>query len=391
MNTQPNGQGACHRVLHQPRCYIPCPMNEFEDVARFQSIAKSLERGWVLAFLAALLPVGCGESSNPRQEAPISIQSEASAENVGQSNADRDIESRFGSALERAAADPSERTGLYLNAGCRSGSAYRSMEIFEHGVAIWGGERQLGLTESEITGLLLQIVAAEFASLPERYGGSPEQDRMQADSARTVVCALSVAVGGTEKEVLQIDRGEQSESFAVLVNGLLDAVEERVAEGTTAKSLEDGLEKVAAGELDPVTLEIHFQLLNGAADAVGTSNGYLLGLQGLKVETRVREAEEGYSDPSHIMLTDAEVRRFAWQLAEWAPTRFPKNSWAPDYRELTIRVLNRKVSLVARPYLGVGPETHGELQQDFDATIDILETLHSRVLEEGVVGTTEAQ
>jgi len=259
------------------------------------------------------------------------------------------------------------------------------MQVFEHGVAIWGGERQFGVTEPEIARLLQQLVAADLASLPDRYGGSPEPDRMQSDSARTVVCSLRVAVAGADKEVLQIDRGEQSELFAALVNGLLDAFEERAADGAAAKSLEDGLEKVAAGELDPVTLEVHFQTLNEAAGAVDASHGFLLGLQGLKVETRVRRAEDGYSDPSHLVLTDAEVRRFAWQLAAWAPTRFPRNLWAPDYRELTIRVLNRKVSLVARPYLGVGPETHGELQQDFDATIDLLESLHDRVQEEGQV------
>ena len=275
------------------------------------------------------------------------------------------------------------RAGLHLVAGCTRDSVWRSMEVFEHGVAIWGGERQFRLTATQIEGLLQQLLAADFASLPNRYGGSPEPDRMQADSARSVVCSLSVAVAGAEKEVFQINRGEQSESFARLVNGLLDSCEEAAADGTAAESLEDGLEKVATGQLDPVTLGLHFQQLNEAAGPGEASAGFVLALRGLAVETRVRQLDEGYSDPTHLELIDDEVRRFAWQLAEREPTRFPKNLWAPDYRDLTIRVLNQKVSLVARPYLGVGPETHGELQQDFDATIGILESLRKRVLEEG--------
>jgi hypothetical protein len=52
-------------------------------------------------------------------------------------------------------------------------------------------------------------------------------------------------------------------------------------------------------------------------------------------------------------------------------------------------VLNHEFSLVARPYRGVDQETYGELQQTFDATIELLESLHERVLAEGAQTPTE--
>ena len=288
-------------------------------------------------------------------------------------------------ALELAAADPEGRSGFYLDAGCLRGSTWRSMRIFESGVAIWGDSRQFRLTEHDIIGLLQQLLEADIASLPDRFGGSRDPDRMQTNSARTVVCSLRVATAEVSKEVIQINRGEQSESFARLVNGLLDSVEEQAAGGAEAESLEDGLEKIGADELDPVTLEIHYQELSEAAGPGETGVGIILRLEGLKAEARVRDSEDGYSEASRLELSEGEVSQLAWRLAERDPTRFPRNLWAPGYRDLTIRVLNQKTSLVARPYGGVGPETHGTLQDDFDAVVELLESLHRRVLDAGVV------
>ena len=367
-----------------PRCYIPVPMIETETVARLQNKARSLEVGWVLALLAVLLQIACGENPNIRQGDPISSQSGASADGAVES----ETTARFGAALERAAADPGARAGFYLHAGCQGGSEHRSVQIFEPGVAIWGGELQFQLTEPEIAGLLQQLLAADYASLPVRYGGSPEPDRMQAGSARSVVCSLSVSVAGAEKEVLQINRGEQSESFAQLVNGLLDSCEEQAADGIGAESLEEGLEKVASGELDPVTLGIHFQRMNDGAGGQAASE-FILDVEGVMASTRSRDSVDGYSDPIKLELTGGEVAELAWKLADYAPTRFAKNLWAPTYIDMTLRVLNQKTSLVARPYRGIDQETHGERQVDFDATVELLDALHERVLLEGSVDSTE--
>jgi hypothetical protein len=295
---------------------------------------------------------------------------------------------RFESALEEAAGDPGKRNGLHLLADCRGEPNWRSVEVFENGVAVWGGELQFQLTESEITRLLRQLLAADFALLPDRYGGIAEPDRMQANSARSVVCSLSVAVAGAEKAVLQINRGEQSESFARLVNDLLDSCEEPAADGVGAESLLEGLDKVASGELDPAVFELHFQRLSEGA--ASEEQGLILGVRGSTAATRLRDPAGGYSEPSQLELTPAEVSELAWQLADNDPSRFPKNIWAASYRELSIRVLNHELSMVARPYKGVDEETHGELQQDFDATIELLGSLHERVLEAGSSQATDA-
>jgi hypothetical protein len=211
---------------------------------------------------------------------------------------------------------------------------------------------------------------------------------MQANSARSVVCSLSVAVAGAEKAVIQINRGEQSESFARLVNELLNSCEELVAEGIGAESLVEGLDKVASGELDPAVFELHFQRLSEGATSDEAE--FILGIKDSTAATRLRDPSGSYSEPSRLELRPAEISELAWQLADNNPSRFPQNIWAPSYRELRIRVLNRELSLVARPYKGVDQETHGELQQDFDATIELLVSLHERVLEEGSSQATDA-
>jgi hypothetical protein len=341
-----------------------------------------------LTSIAVLSLVACGDASHPGREGSVRGPDSPSSEEAKTTTVDSETNARFRSALEDAVIDPAAHNGLHLIAACQRGSQFRSMRIFDTGVAIWGGELQFRLTESEITGLLQQLLAADFASLPDQYGGTPEPDRMQANSARSVVCSLSVAVAGAEKVVLQINRGEQSESFARLVNDLLDSCEEPAADGVGATTLVEGLEKVASGELDPAVFELHFQRLSDGAASEELE--FILGIEGLTAGTRLRVPGGGYAEPSQLELTAAEVSELAWQLADNAPGRFPQNIWAPSYRELSIRVLNQELSLVARPYKGVDQETHGELQQDFDATIDLLESLHERVLEAGSSQATDA-
>ncbi len=292
---------------------------------------------------------------------------------------------RFNTALQKAVTDPAERAGLRLVAGCTADSIWRSVRIFEGGVSIWGGERQFQLTKAEITDLLQQLLSADFPSLPDQYGGTPEADRMQANNARTVVCSLSVALAGVEKKVLQINRGEQSESFARLVNALLDSCEEQAATGVGAENLEEGLERIASGELDPVTFELHYQQMAEGAGAVEALDQFLLGVVGTTATTRLRDPVDGYSDPAELEMTGTELAELAWNLAANDPSRFPRNLWAPAYTDLSMRVLNRKLSLVARPYRGVDENTHGELQDNFDATVELLGALHERVLLEGSV------
>lgn len=339
----------------------------------------------ILASIVAFSLVACGESSDLRQAGQVPGQGGAAPNKVETNAVDSESSARFRSALLDAAADAGSRTGLELSAGCQRNSNWRSVRIFSSGVAIWGGERQFQLTEVEISDLLQQLVSADFPALPDQYGGSPEPDRMQAKNARTVVCNLRVGFAGVEKEVLQINRGEQSETFARLVNGLLDSCEEPAAAGVGAEDLAQGLEMVASGELDPATFELHFQVMAEGAAPEESVDEFILGVEGLMATVRLRDPVDGYSEPSQLELTGEELSELAWKLADNAPSRFPQNLSAPSYSDLSIRVLKRKMSLVARPYRGIDPKTHGELQQDFDATVELLDALHERVLNEGAI------
>lgn len=358
-------------------------MTDSKPVFPIQRVARNLRQATTLASIAVVFLVACDESSKRSGESSVPIQETGSLQETVAGALDSDSQLRFRAALEGAAADPGKRTGLELIASCRRGSKWRSTRIFGSGVAIWEGERQFQLTEDELFDLLQQLLTADFPSLPDRYGGPPEPDRMQSNNARTVVCSLSVSLAGVEKEVFQINRGEQSESFARLVNRLLDSCEEPAATGVGAANLEEGLEKVASGELEPVTFELHYQVMADGAAPGESVTEFVLGVEGQTATVRLRDLVDGYSEPSQLELTGDELSELVWKLAGTAPSRFLKNLWAPSYTDLSVRVLNHKMSLVARPYSGVDEETHGELQQDFDATIELLDALRERVLHEG--------
>jgi hypothetical protein len=132
-----------------------------------------------------------------------------------------------------------------------------------------------------------------------------------------------------------------------------------------------------------VTFELQFQQLAEGAGAGEAADEFLLKIDARTVTTRLHDSAAGYSDPSTLELTRSELSELAWKLAEREPSRFRKNLWASSYADLTLRVLDQEVSLVARPYSGVDRGSHGGLQEDFDATVELLRSLHGRVLREG--------
>jgi hypothetical protein len=283
------------------------------------------------------------------------------------------------------------REGLRIDAECRRpDGSYPSATVFGNGVAIWNRERQARLPEDEVRGLLEAFRSAGFAAMEDTYGGTgaPANPpaRTPADppgsghaAAPTLTCAVSLRLGGAAKRVNQLAEGARSEPLARLAAAVLDACEGAGRNGAGAASLTDGLRKIVTGDLPPEVLRIDAHREGDGPAATG----WLLTIEGGAVTSRSFQGAAGYGEPRTMRLPPDEVALLARLLVGQGVESLPFNLYADQYTDLSIEVLNRKISVQARRFAGMTAETHGEKQQGFDRAVDFLEALHLRALAEG--------
>lgn len=280
-------------------------------------------------------------------------------------------------ALERALA--SGWSELHVLDECRTDAGWTSLEIFGNGVAIWNREAQFTLTPDQVRAHLEVFREVGFASLAERYGGRPEADPQKPGSALEVLCRVRLELDGVAKEVVQVRRGVQSAELRRLAERLQELSREPARGGARAADLDDGLAKVAAGELAAETLE----LLLHRKPADPGAEGWLLRVEGRSASSREIMPEEGYADPIALELGPGELSELAAFLAELRVGELPINLWAEHYTDFTARVLSRERNVQARQFAGLTPARHGELQTRFDRLFERLYELHRQVVEQG--------
>ena len=83
------------------------------------------------------------------------------------------------------------------------------------------------------------------------------------------------------------------------------------------------------------------------------------------------------------MLGPTDVAALARKLAEAGLAELPLNLFAPDYRDLSVGVLDHEASVQARRFVGMTPTTHAEHQAGFERIYDAPYRLHVRVMSEG--------
>jgi len=264
----------------------------------------------------------------------------------------------------------------------------RSIEVFASGVAIWDGRRQFTLDDEQVGSLLAAVEAAGFVTFEAVYGGATSRQgnpkRPATEAVVTVTCRVSLRLSDVEKQSAQLEKGEQSEALRSLAETLFALCEGPARHGVAAADLADGLDLLARGRLAPETFSVvfHRKPEPGAATG-GSGSGLLLRLQGDTATTRIYDPATGYGEPRTLTLQPAEVGRLAANLAREAPDDLPVNLWAPDYTDLSLRVLDHRRSLQARRFAGMEPHSHGEAQARFDRLVAALETLHANVLTDG--------
>lgn len=300
-------------------------------------------------------------------------------------------------AIERALAEGWK--DLYILVECRGDAGTESVEVYGSGAAIWDKKAQFTLTRDQVRRQLEVFRDHGFARLKERYGGReatgmkppeaipPPKADVEGSGMRAasrITCRVTLELDGVSKRVAQLHRGEQSEALRRVAEFVLDSSREAARSGKTAADLVDGLEKAAAGELAPETLEI---MLHRKPQPGEDFEGSLLRIVGRTVSSRTYRPGEGYSDPLELNLRQDGLAALSRSIAEQAPGELPLNLYAEHYTDLTIRVLDQRATIQARKFAGLTAERHGDKQERFDRIVGELDELHRRVLAEGRPGS----
>ena len=266
---------------------------------------------------------------------------------------------------------------LRIDAECRDDAgSLRSARIYGNGVGLWNRQRQFQVPPGRIAALLEAFRSAGFGALRESYGGKDDPVDPASSAAVELICRVRLALAGVDKEVHQLDRGRQSPELRRLADTVLALAEELGPAGLGAETLSEGLDKIARGELAPEALEL--QVVRQSERPGASSDGWTLRLEGTAAEVEDLGAPE--DSARTLRLSREGAAEIARQLAAAGIEDLPVNLWAPEYTDLSVRVLNHRRTLQARGFAGMTAETHGEKQRRFDRLLEQLDQLHRRVM-----------
>jgi hypothetical protein len=280
----------------------------------------------------------------------------------------------FARALD-AALDHRSWKELRIDAECQhEGERWRTIRLYGSGVAIWNHGRQFTVPRERLLDLLAQIDRAGFARIAEP---PVEEEEEGEGEGLEMSCGMLVVLDGTEKraQVLE-EEDEESEELESLVERVLAVGESLGASGAAAASLEEGLEKIARGELPPEVLSLH--LLRQPEGSHPGESGWMLRVEGGDARLSRISPGTGWTLPQRIHLSPAEVADLARTLADARPDDLPVNLYSSWYEDLRIEVLGHAKSIQARQFARMTPETQGEKQERFDRLGKALEALAAR-------------
>ncbi|HEX5720908.1 MAG TPA: hypothetical protein VF179_32430 [Thermoanaerobaculia bacterium] len=314
----------------------------------------------------ALLSLLTACSGSPRPEA--SVRAGAGAEPSDDPAVDP-LSHTLDAALARGSWED-----LRVDAECQDEDfRLQSVKLFGTGVGIWNDTRQFAVPRERLLGVLEALRRAGFGSMRESHGGRDDAGKMGLE----LICRVRAVLDGVEKQSYQLSKGRQSAELRELAGQILAVGEDLGPSGVAAASLEEGLGKIARGELAPEALTL--QLQRQAEDPRSTEGGWILRVEDGKAQLTFSSPETGWTDPRRVRLSREDLAGIARNLLEARPEELPANLYSSWYQDLEIRVLNHKKSLQARRFAGVTPETHGERQERFDRLVAALEDLEKRL------------
>lgn len=252
-----------------------------------------------------------------------------------------DAAQAFSAALHAAKDNPG--VPLTLQVQCTDDSGVRSMAVYPGGALIWGRERQARLDNEARVAVLNLLLNAYFADFDDSYGGKRINGKTNAPVR--VLCSIQVQAGEARKHSYQDAYGERSEAFMQLASALLDRVEPLAANGVTAGSLDDGLDKLADGTLAPEALMLH--LLYMPADT--TRLGTILDIESAQISRRDYRPGIMVGKPETVALSKTALDSLLAAMREARFPEMPGDLVTDDVYQLKINILQHQHSVRSRP------------------------------------------
>ena len=258
--------------------------------------------------------------------------------------------------------------------------------VWGDGVGIWQRRLQFNLSRDQVVAMLKALRDARFGAMAGRFGSDIEGEE---DSPARLRGRIVLRVGTRVKRVAQLGDGDQSPEFAALAEKLIAICAAPATKGKGTPSLSAGLRSVADNELFPQTLSVVLQreesekTSDKAEKAERKKDRWILRLEGRSATARRILVGKDAPAARRLALPEFDFRELLKLLAAEPLESLPANLYAPAYTDLRITVLSQSRSIMARRFLDMTPETHGEKQKAFDRIFEALRKVEERVEREG--------
>jgi hypothetical protein len=227
--------------------------------------------------------------------------------------------------------------------------------VYGDGTGFWKHRLQFRVSPAALARMSEAVESARYRDMPEVFG----------QGRKWLVRRVAVEAGAVSRQVVQLRGGDQSPDLRGLTDQLLAIVSPLAQEGITAASLEDGLRKVASGELAPQALRLIVHVKPGPGQGAA---GFLVRIEDGRA-TRQEYREGTYTEIKRLALPAAEVREVAGILADADPEALPATLHAEVYSEVVVQVLDRRKNVLARSLSGPAPSEQRESAARFERLV----------------------
>ena len=335
--------------------------------------------------LAAVLASACA-SSGPAT-APGSTASDATASDTEDAPAetaagvdDMTADNADAAAVADALAAAAEGAPYRLVAHCADDKGIRGFELFPDGVAIWRSSSQFQVPETLQRSLANLLRSGGFAEFKAQYGGKEDAGAGEPAPAKgekgkaplTIRCRITFDDGEVSKTSVQDLYGHQFAPLLELSDALLDRVEPLTADAVTADDLEDGLDKLVAGDLSPRTFELRVVAL---PEAGAGEEGFIFRIEDGMISRRPyapgKKLGEGVSEP----VDRAVLERLITAVRDTDFMGLPNNVYADGQIEVEVRVLDHHKAVLGRSFQGLKDADQGDARQRLVALVGLVSSV----------------
>jgi hypothetical protein len=278
------------------------------------------------------------------------------------------VRDRLGAAIEREsqAVSPAYSLEVY----CAGDHGIRALTVFQGGVGIWDGERQLELPPELRREQLRALLHAGFAEFDALYGGKSKPEK--AEAPLRVSCRIALQIGELQQRSAQAVDGEQHAPLLELADALLDLAEPLVPAGLSAENLDHALSLLAEERLAPEVLSL--RLLRLPMGGSGKP-GQIIRIKGGEGSRQSYAPGLALGSPLQVSLMPETVARIARAAHESGFATWPINLPGEGITELQISVLGHDRTVTARAYSRAGTDDLSATGRAFAGLVDQLMSL----------------